>query len=290
MSSTIEIAKQGFKIVHRGFEFYNVVVPQIVPWISIEENVKKLDLYSGDYSLRAAEIIGEIKTMAYNATDNYFSANQTLREWCGLSSKLLSTYKTLFDKHDESNFPAQKQLLLKVLDDGLKNITAAHVKLEEVSSNFSSISGKSIALLAQLAIDFDNNSQFVNSLNARIRREATATNGDVSAPFGLILPHSVAARAVQGQIIPEMQEKFIEIKDFYEHFKGTIERANTDIKNAKKNLDTEIGNDGYQSASTIQNQTFTPLEMERLHDDIIGFVDSIVIQCQEFKLKSYPKN
>lgn len=46
--------------------------------------------------------------------------------------------------------------------------------------------------------------------------------GFVLGPFGLLLLNSVASGIVEGQIIPEMQQKVVEIKNLYENLKKQI--------------------------------------------------------------------
>lgn len=215
--------------------------------------------------------------LTYNAADKYFSATQSIDEWCNLTQRLLATYKTLFDKRDETSFAAQKQLLLKVLDDGMEKMTAAHGNLEEICSDFNLVSSKLSTLLVQLAADFDKESEYMKAVISKIRRQAygTAAVGAVLRPFGLILSYSVAAGVVEGQTIPEMQRKFVEIKNFYETLKTQVEKSNTDIKTAKSKLDADIETIGLQSTQTGPVQeTAAPVEMDHLHDDIIGPVNS----------------
>lgn len=285
MSVEIVITKQDFELVVKSLELYNKVLDQIIPWNSFQETVKGLDRYLKNYSLEAAQIIGEIKTLAYNSADNYFSTTQSIREWCGLTSRLLKAYLQLFNKHDENNFPAQKQLLKKVLDDGMGKMTTAHTNLESISAGFNIMTGKLTELLAQLVIDFDNKSNYVKTVNSRIRQNAygTAAAGVVLGPFGLLLSYSVAAGVVEGQMIPEVQRKLVEVKNFFETLKTQIEKASTDIKNAKSNLDVELENIRVQSGSAQQSPV---LDMNHLHDDIIGSVNNIVAQCDEYQKRN----
>lgn len=283
----IEIKKQGFEILEKSLELYNKVLDQTVPWKSIAETVKGFDRYLDNYSMEASVLIGEIKTLVLDTTDSYFSARQSIYEWCSLTKPLLATYKTLFSKHDDNNFMAQKQLLLKVLDDGMKQMTAAHVKLEEVYSTFNLTTEKLAKLHVQLANDFDSESEYIKSVNAKIRRQAYggAAAGAVLGPFGLILSYSIATIVVEGRLIPDMQNKLNEIKNFYKSFNSQVDNAKIAIKNAKTQLDTDIKNIEAQSA---QNATTTaPLDMNQLHDDLIGILDRVTGQCEEFKNKTF---
>lgn len=288
MSTPTAITKQGFEIVGKGLELYHKVLDEKVHWKSIEQTVKTLNNYSNHYSNTAAGIIGEIKTLTNNATDQYFMAKQSIQEWCSLAVRLIAAYKFLFDKHDENNFPAQKQLLLKVLDDGMEKMTAAHVKLEGVSTNFDLAVGKLTLLLSQLRMDFDNRSDYVKTVNDKIRRKAYGSDngmGVVSGPFGLIFSESFASTIVDGETIPEMQRKFNEIQNFYENLKTLLEKASVDIRNAKKQLDSDIESIGIQSAGTEEMHQASSMDMNRLHDDIVVTLDNLIVACEDFKQK-----
>lgn len=167
MSATVEITRKGFLIAGKCVEMYEVL-DSIVPWKSIEETIKVLDIYSAHYTIETAKIVGEIKRVTLNAADSYFMARQSIYEMCNLASTLIAAYKFLFDKHDASNFPGQKQLLLKVLDDGMAKMSMAHVRLEECLSNFNLAAKELTTLMAQLPIDFVKN--FFESLKVQIEK------------------------------------------------------------------------------------------------------------------------
>lgn len=287
MSATVKITKQGFLIVEKCVEMYQVL-DSTVPWKPIAETIKVLDKYYDQYTIASAEIVGKIKTLASNAADSYFMAKQLIFEMCSVAPRLIVAYKMLFDKHDPSNFQAQKQLLLKVLDDGMEKMSAAHVNMGECTTSFDLAVKELTMLHAQLTLDFGNGSEYVKSVNGKIRRKAygTAGVGAVFGPFGLILSEAIAATIVEGRIIPDMQSTFDKIKKFYESVKVQIENASADIKNARNKLDLDIEVIRLQnSAISGQSQPSGSLDMKELHSEIIDSVNGFLRRCEEFKNK-----
>ncbi|KAG4075094.1 hypothetical protein HA402_008159 [Bradysia odoriphaga] len=284
MSATVKTTKQGFLIVGKCVEMYKVL-DVTVPWKVIKETIKTQDLRSANYTIETGEIVGKVKTLTYEAADKYFSAKEIMYEMCSLANSLIAAYKKMFNTHDPSNFPAQKQLLLRVLDNGMEKMTAAHVELDRCSTNFDLAAKELTVLLAQLTIDFSPESEYMKSVYAKIRRReyGSATVGAVLGPFGLLISEAIAATNVEGRIIPDMQKKFDKIKNFYESLKTQIENASTDIKNARKNLDMEIEIIRLQNNTTQQTQSLESLDMNGFHDEIIGPVNDYLKQCGDLK-------
>ena len=60
-----------------------------------------------------------------DSQDKYFEATQTVYEWCGVATQLLAAYILLFDEYNEKKASAQKDILIKVLDDGITELNEA---------------------------------------------------------------------------------------------------------------------------------------------------------------------
>ncbi|WP_412180380.1 hemolysin E, partial [Trabulsiella odontotermitis] len=66
----------------------------------------------------------------------------------------------------------QKDILIKILDDGIKKLSDAQKSLLVSSQSFNAASGKLLALDSQLTNDFSEKSSYFNSQVDKIRREA----------------------------------------------------------------------------------------------------------------------
>ncbi|XP_037044799.1 hemolysin E, chromosomal-like [Bradysia coprophila] len=286
MSATVNTTKQGFLIVGKCVEMYNVL-DVTVQWDPITETIEAQDLHFANYTIETAQIIGKVKMFTYEAADKYFWAKQRMYEMCNMAKPLIAAYKNLFDMHDPSNFPAQKQLLLKVLDNGMEKMTAADVELEKCATYFDLVAKELTVLLAQLTIDFSPESEYMKSVYGKIRHGeyGAAAVGAVLGPFGLVMSEANVATNVEGRIIPDMQRKFDKVKNFVESLKMQIENTSTDIKNARKKLDLDIEIIRLQSTTTQQTQSSESLDMNVFHDEIIGPVNDYLTHCGELKHK-----
>lgn len=69
-------------------------------------------------------------------------------------TQLLSAYILLFNEYNEKKASAQKDILIRILDDGVKKLNEAQKSLLASSQSFNNASGKLLALDSQLTNDF----------------------------------------------------------------------------------------------------------------------------------------
>lgn len=98
-----------------------------------------------------------------DSQDKYFEATQTVYEWCGVATQLLAAYILLFDEYNEKKASAQKDILIKVLDDGITKLNEAQKSLLVSSQSFNNASGKLLALDSQLTNDFSEKKTAISS-------------------------------------------------------------------------------------------------------------------------------
>ena len=67
--------------------------------------------------------------------------------------------RLLFDEYNEKKASAQKDILIKVLDDGITKLNEAQKSLLVSSQSFNNASGKLLALDSQLTNDFSEKKQ-----------------------------------------------------------------------------------------------------------------------------------
>ncbi|KAJ6633170.1 Hemolysin E [Pseudolycoriella hygida] len=293
IKEVIEITKEGIETINKALDLYNKVLDQIVPWETYEETVKELDRFRSDYSNESAQLVGEVKTLIKNAEDNYFSATQSIYEWCSLTTRLLKIYLDLFEKRTSKTYEAQRALLVKVLDDGLTKMSAGQAKLEQCSMNFNNVAGKLTTLNTTLANDFDTKSSYFLGQVDKIRKEAYlgAAAGFVLGPFGAIISYSIAAGIVEGKLIPELQAKMQEVKGFFEKLQGTIEQTNVDIDSTKGKLKDEVKSIGVLKVQTEETKQLIPLDyLDELRDTILESVNNLIKECDAYQKRHGKKN
>jgi hemolysin E len=240
--AVITTVKDGLEAGEKALDLYNKVLDQVIPWKTFEETIKELTKYEKDYSTKAGQLVGKTKTLLLNSRDEYLKATQSVYEWCAVASKLLEAYLTLFTNYDKDKARAQKNILLKVLGDGVTKMTAAQESLHTSSTSFNEAAGFLSALRTQLQNDFSEGSSYYEQQVDKLRKEAYggAAAGLVAGPFGLVISYSIAAGVVEGKLIPEMKAKFEEVKAFFEHIQQIVSQTDKDITDAKVKLAEEI--------------------------------------------------
>ena len=81
-----------------------------------------------------------------DSQDKYFEATQTVYEWRGVATQLLSQRIFSFDEYNEEKASAQKDILIKVLDDGITKLNEAQKSSLVSSQSFNNASGELLAL------------------------------------------------------------------------------------------------------------------------------------------------
>lgn len=85
-----------------------------------------------------AAMIADAKTKMLNAMDEYISATQSVYEWAGTAIPLLTKYIEQFGKG------AEKNLLAKMLDDGVQQMRNAQNQIGGASVSLNEVAGSSI--------------------------------------------------------------------------------------------------------------------------------------------------
>lgn len=290
-TQTVETVKTAIETADKALDLYNKVLDQVIPWNTFDDTIKELTRFKEEYSQSASTLVGEVKTLLMTSQDKYFEATQTIYEWCGITSQLLTAYLSLFSSYDERKAAAQKAILIKVLDEGILKLEKSQLSLHASSLSFNSASGKLLALDSQLANDFSEKSEYFNAKVDQIRKEAYggAAAGIVAGPFGLIIAYSIAAGVVEGKLIPELKAKLNTVKKFFEDLTATVKSTNVNIDNAKTKLKEEIATIGDLKTDTETTRFFVDyddLMLKQLQDSATKLISS----CNEYQKRHGKKN
>lgn len=172
-----------------------------------------------------------------NGIDAYHAASQSVYEWTGLAVKLLRVYIKLFDTYNEINAGAQKQMLLQVLDNGIKRLADAQEELKKSSTSFNGCAGKLVELNTRFEYEFTAESDFVQTKITQIRIGAYSGGALFGIP-GVTIAYFVA----EGNLIPELLKKLESIQKFYDELKGKADLAGEQIEKTKKTLNQGLIN------------------------------------------------
>lgn len=239
-SDLAKTAKDGIEAADKALDLYNKILDQVIPWNLFDETIKKLHLAVDHLSDESGNLLAEVKTQLMNGMDQYHSSTQKVFEWSSLASTSLKKYLKLFSYADkpgmkEKVIKAQKDIVLGVLTDGIKLMTAAQTDLHQASMSFNNASGRLTKLNQQLETELTKNSNYYNDQVAKIR-----TNAYASAWIGGFIGYAVAAGVVEGELIPNLLKGFELVKNRFIELRETVLKATTDIDDTKLKLRNEI--------------------------------------------------
>jgi hemolysin E len=283
-ATVVKVTKEGIDAADKALDLYNKVLDQVIPWSTFEDTLKEMVSFEKDYSDEAGKLIGSVQTLLQNSQDEYHSATQSVFEWCSLTIRLLTAYKTLFDNYDDKKAEAQRQVLLKVLSEGYDKLAASQAKLEESSKSFNDATGKLTELNNRLKSDFDSKSVWFESQVAKIRKEAYAgaAAGAVAGPLGLAIAYSIAAGVVEGKLVPELEAQLKNVKQAFEQLKTLVAKAQTDIKNAKDRLQDEVKVLGNVKVD-VQDLQFNLEYLSDMQSLVEPSVDALMASCNQYR-------
>lgn len=273
----INTFKEGIGAAHEFLDLYDRLLDRVVPYKEFEATVKDLDKFREDYSKESADLLGKIKTFMLDGMDAYHRSVQIVYEWTGLAGPLLKTYIKLFERNDEDKANAQKQILLKVLDDGIKSMKQAQIDLDKSSSRFNDAAGELTSLNIRLAGEFDSKSSYFDSKVTKMRIMGYG-GGLILGPFGL----GIAYIVLEKNIIPDLTKTFEGIKKFYEDMTTKVSEAFTGIDTTKDKLTQEIRVVGNLKVQTQETQTMVFHNIAD-KEDIIESANELIIKCKEYR-------
>jgi len=283
MSET-ELISEGVGLIKVVFDIFEKVVDNLIPWKTYEETIRQFDRYKNDYSNAAGALVGEIKALLLNAKDAYFTSSQEIYEWCGLAIPILHAYNNLLTNSDPVAISSRKNLIVQVLNQGITKMTAAQAKLDAASLAFNGASTKVIALRAQLKNDFSEAGAYYQSQVEKMRREAygTAATGIFAGPFGLIITYSIAAGVVEGKLIPELQAKLEEVRNYFNTVDTLLVSSDADMAKSKETLKKEINVITDLKVSAEKTLTFAKLESAHA-DTIKQHTNELINKCINYQ-------
>lgn len=273
----IETAQEAFDTANDALKLYDTVLDQ-----NVKETLKKFENPSPaqDYSHESSDILGSITTHLLNAMDGHNSVSQSIYEWCGLSASLLATYVKLFDGGNASKQNAQKTILIKVLENGMKQMGKALGKLGICASEFRGTSAMLATLLVQLGKDYDENSEYFRQKIKQILRESSSAAAQISGPSGAT---GIASTVIEERLIAELKERFKSIREYHENSKKIVDQAIVDIEQSKEKLNEKIQKIGEQKEKIDKTGSYTPTDEQR--KSLVQTVENFISNCNEYRRK-----
>lgn len=283
---TMKTVKESIEEAKGALVLYDKLVERVIPWKEFNETLVGLDKFREDYTVESALLITEIKTNMADGISAYFSASEHIYEWTGIAASHLELYIKLFKDHNARRASAQKDLLLNVLESGLKKMTAAQEELGKSSESFSSVFGRLSTLRKRFEDEFDEQSGFFQAKMELIRKGSHFLGSSIFGISGFFLGAEIGDQ----RYIRKLKRELEIVKQFYYHLHIKIEHAFNNIHETKKVLKQEIQHITELKIQIQQTEMFVNLDqVPDLRDTVIDSANDLIVKCEEYRKRHIEK-
>lgn len=267
-----------------AMDSYSKVLDLADPWEKFHETMRGLEKYRDDYSKKALKLYINIRYFVSNGISAYHRSTEHVYEWCYLVVPMLKKYIELFDGMNESKLAEQKDLLVEILDNGIKEMENAQKELDEASSHFNSLAGTLTSFRHQLDSDFSDHSDYIEGKKSEIRKKGYGS-ASIFGPIGW----AIAAGIIEGKLIPELMARLRKIEDFYQKLNDLVDRSFTNIRESKDKIKDEIRVIGDLKVQTEETKTYGEIDYTpELKEIVIEAAQNLIKKCNEYKRRIAP--
>lgn len=152
----------SIKAAGTAMSLYNKDLDNSIPWTILSKTIEAMGMDFQHYSNDAQKLVSPIRHHLMNGLQNYFEASQKVYEWTVFATPILSIYLDLLNN---------KNLVISVLDDGVKKIGESITKLDDVVKEFNHAHNGFLALIDQLKVDFNTTLQGLSDKVVMTRKQ-----------------------------------------------------------------------------------------------------------------------
>lgn len=279
-----QLAKEAMSAANTVMDSYNKVLELEEPWEKIHATLRDLDKFRDDYSKPAYKQYINIRYYVSNGISTYNTATYHVYDWCVLATPLLKKYIELYNDINETTMAEQKEILIKLLDDGLKDMDKAKAELANASGFFNSLAGELTTFRGQLQSDFSDQSDYLNERKAHIRKVGYAS-ASIFGPIGL----AIAAGIIEGKLIPELKARLSKVEQFYNKLDELANASLTDISASKQKIQKETRIIGDLKTEAEELNTYASIEeISIMKDIVIETAEKLISSCNKYKKRIAP--
>lgn len=222
-ATAFDIAKMSMVGARKVLYVYEQKLDTVIPWDKFNEIANALEAGRGRYSRTAGRLVDNIKTSLLNSESNYFTATESIYNWCGESISRLQRYIYLFNDYDENRAEGQKELLMDVLDNGLEKMNESLTHINQSIYNFNELNSMS----NQLELEFKSEIQKMEEEIARVRRRQWIAFIYPSVGIGLTIFNEV-------KTVPQLKNSLDSMEDLKNSLTGLRRHVTTAMDETKK--------------------------------------------------------
>lgn len=139
----------------------------------VESLQKLVDQFHTAYSDRSKTLVFDSKGPIEDAMDAYFQAQQSVSEWCGVAADRFQAFLQLVQNFSLAKAKLQQKIVIPVLEEAKVKFSAVNEKLDQASRYFAKASEAVASLIAQLNIDFNDQSGNMSKIMQRLYKTQT---------------------------------------------------------------------------------------------------------------------
>jgi len=235
--------KSALETIEKFQQMADNHLKNLIPWDKMKEQLVLADTFKKDYSDILGESINSINNNIKEAKLQYNLSNNAMIKLCQNITNYITTFRILVSKDKSAEI--NQAILLKFKDfliessKGIDEVLTSFIKcLTELE--FLEVAFKTTRAIVNEALT--ENSEWHKRAVAQIRATAygTAIVGAVLGLFGLAISYGIASGVVENDIIPQLNQKMLTIKDNYTNFGNLLTDLKTQADKAKNQITEDI--------------------------------------------------
>ena len=126
-----------------------------------------------EYSVKTAELSGELEQLMGKATDDYHGIIQTNCKWCDVATKYLRSYlQRIRNTTEKEEAMKEHQIVAPMLEEAFKNMTSQQQMLDKIRLNFTEPAEKNRELTRKLFVEYyEYRKSYVDPLLVRLEED-----------------------------------------------------------------------------------------------------------------------
>lgn len=267
------------------------------PYQKLEDVIKEMESHCNGISRETASLIAEVKTLTMTATDKYKSSTMKIDAWCGTASQLLEAYMNPFNesflrkifRFNDEKAKAKRDILIKVLSNGLEEMNAALDTLKNCSESFDQAAGKLTVLRNELHLAFGERWKRLQStfFESQISLLATGAAFIIAGEAIAVACIVVAGCHIGGAT--QLLTKLVSYKKMFKDLTGNVTNASIELNGIKEMFLDEMSI--IEDLKAQIDATNFMLSKETLHEEVFPLIKELIRQCNEYRnRKKHSKN
>lgn len=247
---------------------------EYIQWSSLDAIFDDITDASGQFNLGG---VGEIRRLFLGSADHYYDSTTAIYEWCGVSTTLLKIYLELFNSYEKDKEEAQAEIIVSVLDEGLKRMEESIEHLDESRNLLNKGIGDLTNLIGNISVVFQDKEEKYEQRLMDLKRTGIESfkGGLIAGIVGLIMTSNDAG---------ELKQNFEGVKDTFTRLRDKISTAiDKGIEIKKKLQDEKTNIVDIRAQTTATKITFTM--KRRIIAVVKRAANELITKCEAYQKK-----